>query len=399
MAKHLKEKSNQKKNEKIESSNLDSKEEKIKQNALNSNSNNNSNNYKNNSRNDRNNRNNSRSNNSSRNKNRNNSRNNNQNKNRNNTTNNNSNNRRNNRNNKNNTNNNERIAKNNINIDENKQNGVRSSRYDIDNKENEQNNVEYNSKKKVKKFSKKSIIKIIFFIIFLLIFIFSIVNLLRWGIYNKKSASLIDDIVENNFNKTDSDSEETSENTGNPVNFEELKNINEDVVAWIRIENTDINYPIVQADDNEYYLTKDINKKYSTCGWIFMNYKNNSDFSDRNTTIFGHNLKSGLMFKDLLKIYKNELGDDVKIEIYTQTEKRVFAVYSSYMIEPEEYATQVLTTEEEQEKYIKEILKRSSVTYNVVPTRSDKLITLSTCDNSGQNRILIHGVYIGGEKY
>lgn len=235
---------------------------------------------------------------------------------------------------------------------------------------------------------------VVIFIIFLIMFIFSLVNLVRWAIYNKKSETLIKEIAEENF------SEISEENISkNPVNFDELKKINEDVVAWIRIKNTNINYPIVQSENNEYYLKKDLNKEYSTCGWIFMNYKNNKDFSDRNTVLFGHNIKSGLMFSDLQKIYRNELGNDVTIEIYTEAEQILFKVYSSYMIEPEEYATQVFTNAEEHKKYISEILKRSSNTYNIVPTEKDKLITLSTCDNSGKNRILIHGVYAGGEKY
>ncbi len=268
---------------------------------------------------------------------------------------------------------------------------IKDSNENTKNRKNRRSNL-----KKVSKINKSNITRIIIFIIFLLIFIFSIVNLLRWIIYNKKSADLIDEVIKKNFTEVDEDIKEESKN---PVNFEELKKINEDVVAWIKIDDTTINYPIVQAQDNEYYLQKDFNKKYSTCGWIFMNFKNNNNFSDRNTSIFGHNIKSGLMFKDLLKIYRNELGNDVTIEIYTESEKLEFAVYSSYMIEPEEYATQVPTTDEQQEKYISEILNRSSIIYNIVPTKNDKLITLSTCDNSGKNRILIHGVYVGGEKY
>lgn len=266
-----------------------------------------------------------------------------------------------------------------------------------DSKENTKNRKNRSSNlNKSSKNNKFNVTRIILFIIFLFIFIFSVVNLLRWIIYNKKSANLIDEVIEKNFVEVTDD---MKEETKNPVNFEELKSTNEDVVAWIRIPDTTVNYPIVQAQDNEYYLQKDFNKNYSTCGWIFMNFKNNNNFSDRNTTIFGHNIKSGLMFKDLLKIYKNELGKDITIEIYTESEKMEFSVYSSYMIEPEEYATQVLTSDEQQEKYISEILNRSSITYNIVPTKKDKLITLSTCDNSGKNRILIHGVYVGGEKY
>lgn len=247
-----------------------------------------------------------------------------------------------------------------------------------------------------RKLKTNKLVKFILFVICLLVFIFSIVNLLRWFIYNKKSENLIQEIVKNDFKET---TEENINTKTNPVNFENLKELNEDVVGWIKIENTTINYPIVQAENNEYYLKNDLNKKYSTCGWIFMNFKNNTDFSDRNTTIFGHNMKSGLMFKDLLKIYGNELGNDVTIQIYTENEKREYAVFSSYMIEPEEYATQILTTDEQQEEYISKILERSTITYNIVPNKNDKLITLSTCDNSGKNRFLIHGVYVGGESY
>lgn len=241
----------------------------------------------------------------------------------------------------------------------------------------------------------KNIIKWIAFIIFTIIFIFSIVNLSRWALYNKKSANLIKDIVNENFEEPVKDQEENR----NPVNFGELCKINKDIIAWIRIKNTKINYPIVQTDNNEYYLKKDINKKYSTCGWIFMNYKNNSNFSDRNTVLYGHNIKSGLMFSDLQKIYKKELGTDVTIEIYTENEKLEYKVYSSYLTEPEEYSTKALLDEDSENEYLQEILQRSSIMYNIVPDKSDKLITLSTCDNSGKNRILVHGFYIGGEKY
>ncbi len=248
------------------------------------------------------------------------------------------------------------------------------------------------SEDEVNKNQKKNIVRVLIFIIFAIIFIFSIVNLSRWSIYNKKSANLIKDIVNENF-------EEAKEENRNPVNFEELKNINKDTIAWIRIKDTNINYPIVQTDDNEYYLKKDVNQNYSTCGWIFMNYKNSSNFSDRNTVLYGHNIKSGLMFSDLQKIYKNELGTDIVIEIYTETEKLEYKVYSSYLTEPEEYSIKVLLDEDSEKEYLQEILNRSSIMYNIVPDKSDKLITLSTCDNSGKNRILVHGFYIGGEKY
>lgn len=246
---------------------------------------------------------------------------------------------------------------------------------------------------------KKSYVKLIVFFVFFIIFIFSFINLIRWGIYNKKSANLIENIIEESFSATDlkDNNEEISKN---PVNFDSLKNINSDVVAWIKINDTSVNYPIVQATDNEYYLHKDINKKYSTCGWIFMDFKNSETFIDKNTVLYGHNIKSGLMFADLTKILNHKLGDKVTIEIYTPTEKLDYIVFSSYMEEPDDYAIKSnIVDEQSQEKYIKDMLQKSSIKYNVVPDKSDKLLTLSTCDSTGKNRILVHAVNISKEEF
>ncbi len=229
--------------------------------------------------------------------------------------------------------------------------------------------------------------KVVVFTIFLIIFLFSAINLLRWFIYNARTANLKEDMIQIAF------SDET-ENT-DTINFEELKKINADVIAWIKIDGTEINYPVVKTTDNEYYLHRDINKAYNTCGWIFMDYKNSADFIDKNTVIYGHNLKSGLMFEPLQKIVNNELGNDVTIDIYTETKTLQYKVYSSYIEDPEDYAIKSnIVTEEEQKQYIAEMISRSYISYNLIPDKSDKLLTLSTCDNTGNKRILVHAVCI-----
>ena len=93
------------------------------------------------------------------------------------------------------------------------------------------------------------------------------------------------------------------------------KNI--DYRGWIKIDNTNINYPILQGQDNEEYLYKDINNEYIVSGSIFMNYLNNG-FDDQNTVLFGHNMKNGTMFANLKK-YKEEdffyNNNDIEIEL------------------------------------------------------------------------------------
>ena len=251
----------------------------------------------------------------------------------------------------------------------------------------------------------KSIIKdnakrIVVFIICLVIFIFSIINLARWTYFNVKAKKLNDNLINKAFISTNKENSENQENNEisnenkdekKVLNIDSLKEINPDTVGWICVENTNINYPIVQAKDNEYYLHRDFNKEYSSLGSIFMDWKNNDTYIDRNTVIYGHNIKSGMMFADLKSIYNGSLGKEIYIDIYTSTLNLRYKVYSSYMTDPEDYSINSgIVKADDEQKYINEILKRSTIKYNVVPDKEDKLLTLSTCDSTGKKRILVH---------
>ena len=79
------------------------------------------------------------------------------------------------------------------------------------------------------------------------------------------------------------------------VDFKELKKINSDVIGWIVIEGTEINYPIVQGNNNSFYLNHSYDKKWNSLGSIFADYQSSNDFSDYNTFIYGHHTKNGSM--------------------------------------------------------------------------------------------------------
>ena len=104
----------------------------------------------------------------------------------------------------------------------------------------------------------------------------------------------------------------TEENVELPIkiDFEKLKSQNEDVIAWIYSEGTEINYPIVQGEDNDYYLRRLLNGKWNIAGTLFIDYRNSSKFNDRNTFVHGHNMLDGSMFSSLLDYQKQEYYDE-----------------------------------------------------------------------------------------
>lgn len=107
-----------------------------------------------------------------------------------------------------------------------------------------------------------------------------------------------------NTQKQDTDSEE-SVKKDIPVNFNDLKRKNSDIYAWIKIPNSNIDYPILRNEEEDYYLTHSEDKKESVYGAIYTQNYNCDDFSDSNTVIYGHNMKNGTMFGGLKK-YREE---------------------------------------------------------------------------------------------
>lgn len=174
------------------------------------------------------------------------------------------------------------------------------------------------------------------------------------------------------------------------INFQELKSMNADAVAYIIIEGTDIKYPVMQTTNNEYYLSHDIDKKSNECGAIYMDYQNDKRVTDKNTVIYGHNLKNGKMFADIEKIASGELGNDVNIEIYTPEKSMRFKVFSAYTTIPEEFSVNTEITEKDYDQYVERLKSKSEKEFVGKPEKSNQIISLSTCDKTGNQRVLVH---------
>lgn len=209
--------------------------------------------------------------------------------------------------------------------------------------------------------------------------------------YTKVSANRINE---------DEDSGEFPEEYVNfYVDFDGLKKENDEVVAWIKFEGVDINYPIVQGANNDYYLTHTTKKEENKSGSIFMDYNNTSDFSDMNTIIYGHNMKDGSMF-GLMGKYKNEefYPGKERFWIYTPEGAYCYLIFSCY--EPSADDSNVYTiwkTPSEQYGLYLNAAKEAAKypTLETDLTQDSKIVTLSTCTNRGaEYRFVVQGKLI-----
>ena len=183
------------------------------------------------------------------------------------------------------------------------------------------------------------------------------------------------------------------------VDFERLQSMNPDIVAWIRFDQPDkINYPIVKGEDNDKYLSTTVEGKRNSSGAIFMDANNSGDFSDRNTFIYGHNMKNGSMFGQLRKYKKAEFcKENPYFYIYTPDGKEIkYQVFSVCIVEDtSESYTKEYSDEYEFLKYIEQIRKIALYSVDVELTAESQIVSLSTCTNVTETqRLLVHGVKI-----
>lgn len=115
--------------------------------------------------------------------------------------------------------------------------------------------------------------------------------------------------------------------------FTELLAQNEDVIGWLHIPNTKVDYPVAQSNDNDYYLHRDLNRKKSDPGTLFMDFRNAGDATDRHAIIFGHNMKNGSMFGSLKQYKQKEFYEANRFftysTLYEDTQWEIFAAYIS----------------------------------------------------------------------
>jgi len=210
----------------------------------------------------------------------------------------------------------------------------------------------------------------------------------------------VPDEAPNTTNPSES-GETTPAYVGPAIDFDELKKINDDCVAWIYIEDTDINYPIVQGSDNSYYLKHLIDGKWNSSGSIFMDSRVSADISDRHSIIYGHHMKNGTMFSGLTK-YKEQEYFDEHPEGWLITPEGTYRIefFAGYVANVKSVAWDLeFESDADFETWIKEAQKQSWFTSPFSPAVTDRILTLSTCSYEFDNaRYVLHGIVCEVEK-
>lgn len=247
-----------------------------------------------------------------------------------------------------------------------------------------------NKKNKSKKY-RKAILNLVIYIMVLSILLYSGIKIYKWykdKTNNNKIVEQIRDTVIVEEKNEDENKEESK------VDFNKLKEQNSDAVAWIKVNNTNIEYPVVKGSNNSFYLNHNFEKSNNSAGWIFADYRNKFDNTDKNIVIYGHNMKDNSMFGSLKNILNSDWYDNeenTNITLYTENEKCIYKVFSIYEIESENYYIKTEFSDDNNfEQFVKTIKKRSIKEFNIDVSKDDNILTLSTCANNNKYRVVLH---------
>lgn len=250
---------------------------------------------------------------------------------------------------------------------------------------------------------------IVVIVILILLAVLGVLGYIAFGMYNTYVPTAnIETSQSTNSAETQTGNEEKTNDDAdkeNPIDFKEWKTINSEIVAWIRIPDTNVDYPVLQSlVSDDYYLNRDIYGDYKYSGSIYMQYCNFEDFSDRVTVLYGHNMANGTMFADLHKFEDKAFFDSHnEFYIYMEGRKLTYEIVSAYNYDDRHIMNSFNFAEDEVFlEYLNYMQSPHSTVSNVRKldrelTVEDKVVTLSTCLDIGDGRYLLQGVLVKDE--
>lgn len=245
----------------------------------------------------------------------------------------------------------------------------------------------------------KKLLLTLLFLLSLAVMIFSLIKIVLWGIDNYKTNKEINRI-KGIVNVDEGDATSESVNKFIDVDFSELKKVNSDVVGWIRVDGTNIDYPFVQYKNNSYYLNHSFDKSINDAGWVFLDYRNNIDELDTNTIIYAHGRVDGTMFGSLKNTLNSDFfkdRDENLVKISTINNSYLFEIFSVYRIPTtDDYLYNNFGSNQDYESFLDIIKNRSIHDFSVDVLNTDKIITLSTCYNS-RDKVVMHAKLVNSK--
>lgn len=241
--------------------------------------------------------------------------------------------------------------------------------------------------------NKKRKLIIVFFIecIFVSALIYSGIKIYSWFMDNQKNGEVISE-VQQYVQVTQDDNNEKDY----IVDFSALTEKNPDTIAYLIVNGTDISFPVVKTDNNDFYLRHNFYKEYNRAGWIFANYINKFDGTDRNISIFGHNMRNNSMFgtmNNMLTADWQNNEENMTVVLATKDSVDYYRVFSVYKIEPEEYYLKnYFESDKEYMKFLNTVKSRSVKNFGTEISAQSRILTLSTCTNDNKERIVLHAV-------
>ena len=173
----------------------------------------------------------------------------------------------------------------------------------------------------------------------------------------------------------------------------ELKKINNETIGWLKVNNTNVDYPVVKHTDNSYYLSHSFSKKANQNGWLFADYRNKINPLDNNTIIYGHN-DGNIMFGSLKKVlnknwYTNQSNQTITFDTGNGSSKwKIFSIYTTPVTN--DYLIVNFKSKDNYNSFLNDIKQKSIYNFNTEINSNDQILTLSTCYNNSDNRLVIH---------
>lgn len=181
------------------------------------------------------------------------------------------------------------------------------------------------------------------------------------------------------------------------VDFTELRKINNEVSGWVQVGGTNINYPFAKTGNNDFYLTHSFDRSYSKAGWVFADFRNRVDGTDKNLILYAHGRYDATMFGTLRNILTSgwlNNPDNFTVRTINNNEKALWQVFSVYKIPAtNDYIQTTFSNNEEFGRFAESLKNRSSHDFHATVSGEDRILTLSTCYSS-EERVVLHAKLI-----